>query len=635
MKKTTGFRVKGLGFRIFFYSLFSILYFLFSIPRLYGAHDDFGAGARVLAVGGAVSAVGDDIYSSALNPACLAYLKRGQVAFEYGRLHLNLYDGSNLFNGFFAAGYPFIKSEIVETRVEASSVALVSVSSGVSASPDISTSAAPSPTSVDIKTDIRRTLSGALMVSYRSMGLAEYYSESVLTLGYAGFLGKRIAFGLAAKSLTDAFIANKYLERSAVFGYGETLSKTSYTGDLGLIWNPGPGFFIGISALDFTEPDIGYIEHDPLPAIYRVGIGMRRADARFGCDFSYSPRTKNTEAATGFEKNLGAPIALRGGLVYGRREQYDSWRITAGMGFEISNSIVLDYAFVYPLTVLKNTYGSHWMSFVYRFGKVLSEELEPGSLERAYQELTEEKYSLETRLARTESEKRHLEEVLIEEASSRIRERIRQAKESSRADSPARRETAPAGGAGVTGVMASRAHVVRRGDTLQSLAEKYYKDSKLWIEIYNANRADIGRGGTLRPDQVLVIPPNPSERSTQPASPSAVRPAETTQSAAPEIKVISPAANSAPALFVDVAAPVDTSVTKTSPALKSAAPVAKERPSPVKSAARTHLVGQGENLRSIAAKYYNDPEKWRVILDANKDKIIRGQVRPGVELSIP
>jgi nucleoid-associated protein YgaU len=600
------------------------------------AYDDFGAGARVLAVGGAVTAVGDDIYASALNPAGLAYIKRGQVAFEYGRLHLNLTDGSNLFNGFFAAGYPFIKSEIVETRVDLSTSA-PSVAAAFSSSTEVSTNSVTGPPSDGIKTGIRRTLSSAARISYRSMGLAGHYSESVITVGYARFVHKRMALGLAVKSLTDGFISDEYLERSPVFDYGKMLSKTSYTGDAGLIWNPSPRFFVGMAALDFTEPDIGYLESEPLSATYRFGMGMRKADVRFGCDLSYAPRAKNTELSTGFEGNLSSLAALRGGLVYGRLENADSWRVTAGVGFEISDSIALDYAVVYPLAVLKNTYGSHWMSFVYRFGKVSSEEMEPGTLERAYQELAEEKYSLETRLARTESEKRQLEEVLIEEASSRIRERIRQAKESSRAELAARRETDPSRAAAVTGVISSRTHVVRRGDTLQSLADKYYKDSRHWIEIYNANRADIGRGGALRPNQVLVIPPNPSERPSPAAAPAPVRPAEAPSAVAPEMKTVSPSTESVSATAVDAPAPVEAPVLKPSapPAPKPATPPAKERSSGAKPSPRSHVVGQGENLRSIAAKYYNDPEKWRVILDANKDKIVRGQVRPGVELSIP
>lgn len=638
-----GYRVQGLGYRFFVLFIFVFFYTLTPIPYtlLYGAYNDFGIGARVLGAGGAASAVGDDIYAPALNPAGLAYLKRAQMAFEYGRLHLNLSDSSNLFNGFVGAAYPFIKSEIFDKRVfvVASSVAVVSEQ-------DVSTETAASPephgtTRSVVETGISRTLSSAVMFSYRSMSLSEHYSESVVNLAYARFLGRRLAVGVTVKALNDSFIGNQYLDRSPVFDYGKMLSKTSFTGDIGFIWNPFPRFFVGGAAMDFTEPDIGYFETDRLSATYRLGVGMRKADSRFACDASYAPRTKNLEIASGFERRLGDIVALRGGLVYGRFENSDSWRVATGMGFEISDSIALDYAIIYPLTVLKNTYGSHWVSFIFRFGKVPPDEIEPGSLERAYQELSEEKFRLESRLSQTEAEKRRLEEVLIEESTVRIRERIKQARESARLEASRPQDKARADAAVIKGVTGSRTHIVQRGDTLQSLSEKYYKDSKLWIEIYNANRDDIGRGGTLKINQVLVIPPQ-AERSSAVGSPPAARPsgavlgtsvppAPPSAAPLPEIKIV-PSTST----FNLIGVPESSM-----PILKPSAPVPesalKERP-PAKTAirgARAHTVVQGENLRSIAAKYYNDPEKWRVILDANKDKIVRGQIRPGAQLVIP
>jgi LysM repeat protein len=50
---------------------------------------------------------------------------------------------------------------------------------------------------------------------------------------------------------------------------------------------------------------------------------------------------------------------------------------------------------------------------------------------------------------------------------------------------------------------------------------------------------------------------------------------------------------------------------------------------------RSHKVRPGDTLRSLAQKYYNDPNEWQLIYNANKDKIERGQPRLGEELSIP
>jgi LysM repeat protein len=48
-----------------------------------------------------------------------------------------------------------------------------------------------------------------------------------------------------------------------------------------------------------------------------------------------------------------------------------------------------------------------------------------------------------------------------------------------------------------------------------------------------------------------------------------------------------------------------------------------------------HRVVPGDTLRSVAEKFYGDPNKWQLIYTANPTKIERGQPRPGEELVIP
>jgi len=339
--------------------------FLLSYPEenLYPSYsDDFGTGARILAMGGSGLATGDDIYSSALNPATLAYLKRGQLAFEYGRLNINLTDQSLIASGFAGIAWPFIREEITEHEEAALS----------------------STETVRIKGKITRTLSSAIMFGYKNTNLAGYYSENIYRLTYARFLGKRLALGVSAKAISDEFIIDEYLKRSPVFDYGLRNSKNSYTADAGFIWNPIPRFFVGASVIDLTEPDIGYFLRDNLPATYRFGIGTRKSDSRYAIDLSYRPTSvlKEFEVSSGFEKTYRDKLSLRGGFAWNRTGQgFSAWRVSLGAGFNISESITLDYSLIYPLTDLKETYGSHYISFMFQFGSLeSSEELEPGSL---------------------------------------------------------------------------------------------------------------------------------------------------------------------------------------------------------------------------------------------------------------
>ena len=52
----------------------------------------------------------------------------------------------------------------------------------------------------------------------------------------------------------------------------------------------------------------------------------------------------------------------------------------------------------------------------------------------------------------------------------------------------------------------ARAHIVQRGDTLQSLALRYYGTRSAWEKIYQANRSGLPSKDQLKVGQQLVIP---------------------------------------------------------------------------------------------------------------------------------
>ncbi|WP_438480416.1 LysM peptidoglycan-binding domain-containing protein [Oleiharenicola lentus] len=58
----------------------------------------------------------------------------------------------------------------------------------------------------------------------------------------------------------------------------------------------------------------------------------------------------------------------------------------------------------------------------------------------------------------------------------------------------------------VANAAAPRTHLVIAGDSLSKIAQKYYGDSKRWPEIYQANRAQLATGTSLRVGSELRIP---------------------------------------------------------------------------------------------------------------------------------
>ncbi|MFH1368941.1 MAG: LysM peptidoglycan-binding domain-containing protein [Elusimicrobiota bacterium] len=628
---------------------------LFLLPSsVYSDFDDLGAGARSVGMAGACVSFGEDPFGFYYNPASLGFLRRGQLGTDYGKLWIGLDDGSDLSLSFISVAVPFFKLE----RTEAFSESGGTKSATGAAELNMST-AAPEATRFQTKKVHMFTVSAAA----RTFTLLDYYQESAYYLSFGKSVKERFSYGFNLKILRENYAIDQYLERSPVFDYGNKNTVQAFSIDAGAIYNLLPRLFIGLSATDINQPDLGLKEKDQLPMTGRLGISWRQKDMKWAADCIY--RSNLWYGSFGMEKWIVDLFAARAGITMGGLNYVQP---SLGFSFDI-NSFQIDYAFQYPLNGIKEVSGTHRMSFIFRFGSKSKEEVEPGSLEYYYSELQEKNKNLESNLAATEAEKRKLEEVLLEEATMRIRDRIKAAK------TEAREGKTPVTGPAVKEAKEIR-HVVKRGDTLQSIAEKYYGDAKYWDEIYQINRKNIGRGGALKPDQVLVIPVTsksaerivtgeqqaekggapgaggkpievkpvqvitPQIPSTQTTEPAVLPGMQGTQSAQPRnIPDVVPIRVITPDNSEETAAPSKEAATETpkEPAKKEPEKEIKkpaaEKPKPA--GPRKHIVQAGENLRSIAQKYYNDSSKWKDIYKANTNKIVGGQVMPGQEIVIP
>lgn len=124
------------------------------------------------------------------------------------------------------------------------------------------------------------------------------------------------------------------------------------------------------------------------------------------------------------------------------------------------------------------------------------------------------------------------------------------------------------------------AHVVRANETMETIAERYYGRSSLWSVVARANPSvDPMR---LRVGVTLRIPRDPSNVQGDPVS--------------------------------DAGTP------------------AQPQPDPPVE----YVVRSGDTLSEIAVMHYGSSRLWRVILDANSDKIRSAtDIRPGMRLVIP
>jgi len=453
------------------------LLFLFIAAANMNAHAYFSAdsacGARANALAGAFTAVPGGSEAACSNPATLLELSAPELTAVYGRLYSGLTDDSSIGQGYFGFAAP-----------------------------------------------VRRYLQGSAAFSWSDTRLSEAYSESSYSVSYATVVYRGVGAGLTLKYLRRAYISDAYTAVDPVFtrnGY----SKSALGADLGLFYRPAPAYAFGLAFRNLNKPDMGLDAADPLPVETRAGFSYQSRATLLDFDAAFAG--PDYTLAVGVEHALQKRFALRMGLAAGN----DSRRnVSLGLGSRFGLAS-FDYAFSLPISGIAGTVGSHRLAFSVRFGGEEAALQEAGSaaLLRAQEKtaLQEEKIrALEQRLdsmtrqpapAAVQAPAQQ-PVVVIQPAQpdaqaqaeiNRQLETLRQQLEKSRAEMEAlKAKTAKPAAAPQPARRTS--YTVKEGDTLGSIAESVYGDADRWQEIYRANAGSLGRGGEVKPGQVLVIP---------------------------------------------------------------------------------------------------------------------------------
>ncbi|MBI3298548.1 MAG: type IX secretion system membrane protein PorP/SprF [Elusimicrobia bacterium] len=305
------------------------------------AYDDVGVGARVTGLGGAFTAIADDVYSVYYNPAGLGTIDRPMLGTTYSRLHMGLSDDSALQNSFVAYARP-----------------------------------------------IKHGRQGAWGAAWNYFTLDSLYSETSLYASY----GRR----LFAQQLPNGFYAGasmKLLRRSvgntdvadnAVNNTGARIgspdpvlvdaSKTNIDLDLGLLYRIRPRLSAGLMVQHLMEPNIAFAagDDDKLGRNVKLGLAWQTAWTSIAgeLDFLKAPDGKTDKVGTlAFEKWLPTLVhgtfGVRTSVGLGDR---DFRQLTAGLSYRV-HRLQLDYGFTLPIGGIADTFGTHRMGLSFRFGR--------------------------------------------------------------------------------------------------------------------------------------------------------------------------------------------------------------------------------------------------------------------------
>ena len=521
---------------IFFLTIYCCL---LPTPCLYGAFEETGTGARPVSMGNAFSAFSDSVYSIYYNPSGLGFLTQAQLVAEYTKFYQGLDDGSDISNGHFAFGIPLSRNYL-SVGFSYQKLSFVDVYSE----------------------DIMRLGFGIRPINWLGTGITfklfsqeykieknPYYDAHPIfekgnnsstfdfDFGFCFHPFEFISFGLCSSNVLQS-----------EYGLNDNSKvKLARNDKLGIMYSEET-MKVG---LDFRQINYFYGQKEiktETKQDQQLNIGVEkilkflsfRAGFSWGINYQY----KNISAGlgvnfSGVEFDYGWVFPLSGiegisGTHYfsllvsfGKSHKKVEQAIkqtpvisetsekmnNVAQGFNLDLTPVISTSAVSPMVISTIPVESitEEIPSVSTFPVVSVEEKITPSVPSEQVEISEEVISSvesQTEIKEEIQEKEHVSEVelpkepevkpegkipvpVIETPKPRVEEIL---------EKPLKEISVPK-----PIISGPKTHKVKPGDTLISLAEKYYQDKRKWTKIYKANEDKIQKG-TLKPDTVLIIP---------------------------------------------------------------------------------------------------------------------------------
>ncbi|MDO8806123.1 MAG: type IX secretion system membrane protein PorP/SprF [Elusimicrobiota bacterium] len=284
------------------------------------AFEDVDAGARATAMSGAYAAQTDGASSLFYNPAGIIGLTRYEAAISQEKMLMGLTDGSSLSRGGIAIGAPLV---------------------------------------------FGGSYWGAAAFGLDSLSLDSLYSESRMRLGYAYPVKDNLWVGLALARMGVTYGSDLYTAINPVLQ--SATGKSAMGIDIGAIYRL-ESMDLGLSIQNANEPDLG-IKY-PNKVDRKIGLGVAFKRETYTWDFDLVISGADLRLKTGAEiplmaKKFNSRVQARGGFSLGSRDYRSA---SAGFGYN-GGAYRVDYSFVYPLSGISGTMGSHQLGVVVAWGE--------------------------------------------------------------------------------------------------------------------------------------------------------------------------------------------------------------------------------------------------------------------------
>ncbi len=324
--------------------LLLLLFFFLTQPvgNVCAEFEDTGVSPRVIGMGNAFTGLCDDASSIYYNPAGLGFLPRKEFDCSGAKLHLGLDDDSDISNVYMGYVNPVNKI-------------------------------------------------GTFGAGWLNTSLGGLYGENTFLVSFGKRLiknremKKTVSFGINLKLLVKSYTKNSDIEDSfndngvatgeADPVFNEGLSRAWFSCDMGVLYRLNRYYSVGISISDLNRPDTSFGEVTEgittVPMKIRGGFAFRNRTRDFNVVADVFYRNNDLRLLAGVEKwfNLKT-IAVRGGVGLGSRSYRN---LTFGAGYRFGQLLEVDYSFIFPLSGLSSTLGSHRVALTTRFGSVVQD----------------------------------------------------------------------------------------------------------------------------------------------------------------------------------------------------------------------------------------------------------------------
>lgn len=297
----------------------SLIIMMSTTPAL-ALYDATFWGTRALGMGGAFTAVSEDVNAPAYNIAGIGEMEKAEVTFMSAKVFSGL-DGFDMSADYLAFVYP-VSKEI-----------------------------------------------GSLSLSWSYFGDTGLRREDSVSMGYARELDDLIGENEWVSIM--AGLNFRYLSQEVLYR-GSLLKKAAFAFDIGILARLKYGISIGYSGRYFNRPDIGFKVEDRVKQTNVIGGSYYTEEIPFlnipyfTFAVDYEMREGENTLLIGAESRvIDGKLSLRMG---GWKEQLN---FGAGYGFDFGKEgsksrLMIDYAFGLPLEIQDST-GNHFVSLTYRF----------------------------------------------------------------------------------------------------------------------------------------------------------------------------------------------------------------------------------------------------------------------------